>query len=252
VVGWAAPQILVSGFGGIALLWAFARGALRASEPILRLRLLREPLLRATNTVFVLTTGVFLASLYLTPIFLQQVLHQSPIGSGTTTFVEVIGVAVGSQTLGRLYPRLGPRALVGIGAITLTAYMALFLLVSPGVNMWLVRALMFFGGAGNAAVFLSIQTSMFTHISSQDTGHASAIYNTIRQSSIALDIAVLTTVVAGAGGSTLAAFHDAYLAGAILCAVGCVLAWTLISTDAARSTMGQPSASARPCAGPTT
>ncbi len=243
VVGWTAPQILVSGLGGIALLWAFARGALRVPEPILRLRLLGEPLLRATNIVFVLTGGVFLASLYLTPIFLQQVLHQSPIGSGTTTFVEVIGVAVGSQTLGRLYPRLGPRVLTGIGAMTLTAYMAMFLLVSPGVNMWLVRALMFFGGVGNAGTFLSIQTSMFTHISSRDTGHASAIYNTVRQSSIALDIAVLTTVVAGGGGG-LAAFHDAYLTGAILCAVGCVLAWTLISTDAARSTMSQ-SAEAR-------
>lgn len=249
VAGWAAPRILVTGIGGIALLGAFARGALRASEPILRVRLLREPLLRATNLVFVLTTGVFLASLYLTPIFLQQVLHQSPIASGTTTFVEVIGVAVASQTLGRLYPRLGPRVLIEIGAITLTAYMALFLLVSPGVNMWLVRGLMFVGGAGNAGAFLSIQTSMFTHISSQDTGHASAIYNTIRQSSIALDIAVLTTVVAG-GAGTLAAFHDAYLVGAILCALGGVLAWTLISTDAARSTMGRPSASQPPRAAP--
>ncbi len=239
VVGWTAPQILATGLGGIAMLWAFARGALKVPEPILRLRLLGEPLLRATNIVFVLTGGVFLASLYLTPIFLQQVLHQSPIGSGTTTFVEVIGVAVGSQTLGRLYPRLGPRVLTGIGALTLTAYMALFLLVSPGVNMWLVRALMFFGGVGNAGTFLSIQTSMFTHISSRDTGHASAIYNTVRQSSIALNIAVLTTVVAGGGGG-LAAFHDAYLTGATLCAVGCVLAWTLISTDAARSTMSQP------------
>jgi EmrB/QacA subfamily drug resistance transporter len=238
-LGWAAPQILVTGIGGLALLGAFARRAVAAPEPILRLRLLREPLLRATNTVFVLTTGVFLASLYLTPIFLQQVLHQSPIGSGTTTFVEVIGVAVASQTIGRLYPRLGPRVLTGIGALSLTVYMALFLLVSPGVSLWWVRALMFFGGAGNIAVFLSIQTSMFTHISSQDTGHASAIYNTIRQSSIALDIAVLTTVVAAGGGSTLAAFHDAYLAGAILCAVGCALAWALISTNAARSTMSQ-------------
>jgi len=238
VVGWAAPQILVSGIGGIALLWAFVRGALRAPDPILRVRLLREPLLRATNIVFVLTTGVFLASLYLTPIFLQQVLHQSPIGSGTTTFVEAIGVGVAAQTAGRLYPRLGPRVLGGSGAIVLTVYMALFLLVAPGVNMWLVRALMFFGGVGNAGSFLSIQTSMFTHISSEDTGHASAIYNTIRQSSIALDIAVLTTVVAGAGGSTLAAFHAAYLTGAILAAIGAVLAWTLISTDSARSTMG--------------
>jgi MFS family permease len=193
-------------------------------------------LLRGTNIVFVLTTGMFLASLYLTPIFLQQVLHQSPISSGTTTFAEVLGVAVGSQTLGRLYPRLGPRVLAVTGAIALTAYMALFLLVSPGVSMWPVRALMFFGGLGNAGTFLSIQTSVFTHISSRDTGHASAIYNTVRQSSIALDIAVLTTVVSAAGGG-LSAFHAAYLTGAILCAGGGVLAWTLISTDAARSTM---------------
>jgi hypothetical protein len=99
---------------------------------------------------------------------------------------------------------------------------------------------MFFGGVGNAGVFLSLQTSMFTHISSEDTGHASAIYNTVRQSSIALDIAVLTTVVAGVGGDGVAAFHAAYLGGAILVALGCGLAWTLISTDAARSTMTRP------------
>ena len=241
VVGWGAPEILLSGIGGIALLWAFVHVALRAHDPILRVRLLREPLLRATNTVFVLTTGVFLASLYLTPIFLQEVLHQSPIQSGTTTFVEAIGVGVAAQTVGRLYPRLGPRVLAGSGAIALTVYMALFLLVAPGVNIWLLRALMFFGGVGNAGSFLSIQTSMFTHISSEDTGHASAIYNTVRQSSIALDIAVLTTVVSAAGETTLAAFHAAYLVGAILVAIGAVLAWTLISTDAARSTMDGPS-----------
>ena len=87
----------------------------------------------------------------------------------------MIGVGVGSQTLGRLYPQLGPRALAEIGAIILTAYMALLLLVSPGVNVSLVRALMFVGGVGNAAVFPSIQTSMFTHISREDTAHASAI-----------------------------------------------------------------------------
>jgi EmrB/QacA subfamily drug resistance transporter len=245
VVGWAAPQILVTGLGGIAMLCAFARDSVRKPDPILRVRLLREPLLRSTNIVFMLTTGIFLASLYLTPIFLQEVLHQSPIGSGATTFVEAIGVGVAAQTLGRLYPFFGPRVMAGFGAAALSVYMALFLLVEPGTNLWFVRALMFFGGAGNAGVFLSLQTSMFTHISSEDTGHASAIYNTVRQSSIALDIAVLTTIVAGVGGEGLAAFHAAYLAGAILVAVGCVLAWALINTDAARSTMTRPTSAER-------
>ena len=66
--------------------------------------------------------------------------------------------------------------------------------------------------------------------------HASAIYNTQRQSSIALNVAVLTTIVAGAG-STVGAFHDAYLAAAIIAAAGTVCALALIHTRAARATM---------------
>ncbi len=237
IVGWRAPEIVAAAIGGVALLCMFARRSLHHRDPILRLRLLREPLLRATNIVFTLTTGAFLGSLYLTPIFLQEALHQTPIQSGTTTFVEAVGVGVGAQTLGRLYPRFGPRVMAGVGAAALTLYMTLFLAVTPGTNQWLIRALMFFGGLGNCCVFLSVQTAMFTHISKADTGHASAIYNTFRQSAIALNTAVLTAVVAGVGGGTLAAFHAAYLTGAIIAAVGCALAWTLINTDAARSTM---------------
>ena len=237
VQGWSAPEILITGIGGVRGLLLFARQALHGTDPILRLGLLRDRLFRATNTVFPFTTGPFLGSLYLTPIFLQEVLHQSPLGSGTTTFVEAIGVILAAQTLGRLYPRLGPRIMAGFGSAGLAIYMGLFLLIDSHTNLWLVRALMFFGGACNSATFLALQSSMFTTISSADTGHASAIYNTQRQSSIAINIAVLTTVVTGVGGGGLAAFHGAYLAGTILSVVGTVLAWTLIRTEDARSTM---------------
>jgi len=237
VLGWSSPAIVASAAGGTILLGAFARMALRQRDPILRLRLLRDRLFRATNIVFAVTTGVFLGSLYLTPIFLQEVMHQSPLGSGTTTFVEALGVGVAAQTLGRLYPRVGPRVMAGFGAAGLCIFLALFLLIDSGTNLWLVRALMFFGGVSNGGAFLAVQTSMFTTISSEDTGHASAIYNSQRQSTIALNIAVLTTVVAGVSGSTLNAFHAAYLTGAVIAALGTIAAWTLIRTSDARSTM---------------
>jgi hypothetical protein len=237
VLGWGSPVIIGAGLGGVLLLWLFAREALRRPDPILQLRLLREPLLRSTNIVFALTTSVFLASLYLTPIFLQQVMGQTPIKSGTTTFVEVIGVAVGSQTLGRLYPRIGPRIMCTIGGFGLTLYLLAFLLVDDSTSLWVVRGLMFFGGFGNSGAFLAVQTSMFGNISSADTGHASAIYNTQRQSSIAINTAIVTTIVAGAGGTALEAFHAAYLGAAIMAALGTVLAWTLIDNRLAGSTM---------------
>jgi EmrB/QacA subfamily drug resistance transporter len=236
-LGWASVPVLLSGVAGIVLLAAFVRRSLRLRDPILRIRLLSNRLFRATQIVFALSTGPFLGSLYLTPIFLQEILHQSPIASGLTTFVEAIGVGIGAQTLGRLYPRLGPRVLGAAGAAALAVYLGLFILITPGTNLWLVRGVMLLGGFANSAVFLSVQTAMFSTISQRDTGHASAIYNTMRQSSIALNVAVLTTIAAGSTAASISAFHAAYLAAALIAVVGTVCALTLIHTRDARATM---------------
>ncbi|HTW13206.1 MAG TPA: DHA2 family efflux MFS transporter permease subunit [Solirubrobacteraceae bacterium] len=237
-LGWGSMPVMLSGLSGIALLAAFSRRSLHHRDPILRIRLLRDRLFRATNIVFALSTGPFLGSLYLTPIFLQEVLHQSPLGSGTTTFVEAVGVAIGSQTLARLYPRFGPRALASLGAAGLVIYLSMFLLVVPGTNLWLVRALMLFGGYVNSGTFLATQTAMFTTIPNSDLSHAAAIYNTQRQSTIALNVAVLTTIVAGSAAASISAFHCAYLAAAVIAAVGTISALTLIHTSDAHATMG--------------
>jgi EmrB/QacA subfamily drug resistance transporter len=237
-LGWSSTRVLVSALAGILLLAAFTHRSLHHPDPILRLRLLGNRLFRATNIVFALSTGPFLGSLYLTPIFLQEVLHQSPIGSGATTFVEAVGVGIGALTLARLYPRLGPRVLAALGAAGLVVYLALFLLVDPGTNLWLVRALMLFGGFANSGTFLAAQTAMFTTISTADLGHASAIYNTQRQSSIALNVAIVTTIVAGSTAGSVGAFHSAYLAAAVIAVFGTAGALLLIHTNDARATMG--------------
>ncbi len=69
-------------------------------------------------------------------------------------------------------------------------------------------------GAINSATFLSVQSSMFSTISAQDTSHASAIYTAQRQASIAAGIAILSTIVASQKEHPLEGFHHAYLAAA--------------------------------------
>jgi EmrB/QacA subfamily drug resistance transporter len=237
-LGWSSTPVISTGVAGVLLLGAFTRHSLRDSAPILRLRLLSDRLFRATNIVFALTTGPFLGSLYLTPIFLQEALHQSPISSGTTTFLEAVGVGIGAQTLARLYPRLGPRTLATLGSAGLIVYLSVFLLIEPNTSLWLVRAAMLFGGFANSGAFLAVQTAMFTTVSGPDLGHAAAIYNTQRQSSLALNVAVFTTIVAGSAAGSVTAFHSAYLAGAVIAAIGTAAAFTLIHTSDAHATMG--------------
>jgi EmrB/QacA subfamily drug resistance transporter len=237
VLGWGSPAIIATGLGGIAGLALFTRLSLRSADPLLRLRLLSDPLFRATNVVVGFCLSAFLGSLYLTPIFLQDVLHQSPISSGLTTFVEAAGVVFASQTIGRLYPRLGPRVLAGSSGVALAIILALFVFVDQGTSLWWVRAAMFTAGMCNSGNMLSVQAAMFTKISRADTGHASAIYNTQRQASIAIGVAILTSIVASAGADALGGFHAAYLADAGLALCGAIAAWTLVRTTDARVTM---------------
>lgn len=240
VIGWGSPAILASGLGGLAALAVFTRVSLRASDPLLRLTLLGDRLFRATNVVVGFCLGSFLGGLYLIPIFLQEVLHQSPVSSGLTTFVEAIGVVVAAQTLGRLYPRMGPRVMAGISGLGLAIILGCFVLVGPGTSLWWVRVAMFGAGMCNSGNMLAVQSAMFTKISRADTGHASAIYNTQRQASIAICVAIFTTIVASveaSGATHLVAFHAAFVADAGIALLGAIAAWTLIRTADARATM---------------
>lgn len=241
VRGWSSLAIVGTGAAGIAGLALFTRFEYRRADPLLNLRLLHDRLFRATNVVFALTTGAFLGTLYLTPIFLQEVAGYTPIGSGTTTFMEAVGVAVCSQSIGRLYPRLGPRKMAATGALLVASLLTCFQLVDAGTSPWLLRGLLFLVGAANVGPFLAVQTSMFTTISPADTGHASAIYNTGRQASIAVCVAIISAIVASVAGTRLVAFHDAYLALVGLALLGALAAFTLIRTrDAAASMVRAP------------
>jgi EmrB/QacA subfamily drug resistance transporter len=237
VRGWGALPIVVTAVLGVVALAAFTRLELRLAEPVLNLRLLRDRLFGATNVVSCLSSGTFLGVLYLTPLFLQEAQHRSPISSGTTTFLEAVGVLVASQSLGRLYPRLGPRKMATGGGICVCLILLSFLLEGAGTSLWIVRAQMFLLGAANSATILSIQASMFTKISRADLGHASAIYNTGRQAAVAVTVAILSAILAAVGGSQLHAFHAAYLAAAAIALLGTLAALFMIHTSDAAPSM---------------
>jgi predicted MFS family arabinose efflux permease len=139
--------------------------------------------------------------------------------------------------VGRLYPLLGPRRMAAGGAFVLAALLLCFQFVDAGTNPWLVRGLMFCVGGANSAPFLAVQTAMFTTIPPADIGHASAIYNTARQASVAVVVAILSAIVASVAGPRLGAFHGAYLALVALAALGGVTAVVLVRSRDAAATM---------------
>jgi hypothetical protein len=78
---------------------------------------------------------------------------------------------------------------------------------------------------------------MFTAIPAADIGHASAIYNTARQASVAIIVAILSAIVASVAGPRVVAFHGAYLALVAIAALGGLAAILLVRTRDAAATM---------------
>lgn len=238
--GWGSPLIFTSGLVGLVLLAAFITVELRTAAPLVDLRLLGNRLFRSTLTVAFFATAGFIGTLFLVPLFLQEVQGASPLESGLTTFPEALGVVTSTQIVARLYPRVGPRRLMASGLVGLATVIALLGLVGLTADPWTVRVLMFFVGFCMAYVFLPNQAASLATISPARTGRATTISNVQRQVGAALGVAALSSVLAAVaatadGPTDPAPYRAALLTAACFALLGAFSALRVPDEEAAET-----------------
>jgi EmrB/QacA subfamily drug resistance transporter len=244
---WSSPEVVATCVAGLALLAVFVSIELRTRRPLVDLHLLRGRLFRSTNVVMFLAAAAFLGTLYLVPLYFQDARGLSALQSGLSTFPEAFGVMIGAQFASRLiYPRVGPRRHITVG---LGLAMLLLTQITVTTNLWLIRALMFFLGWTMAQVMVPNQAAAFAMISPQSMGRASTFFNTMRQVGSATGVAILSTVLIGAGtaqasGGTstpdITAYHLAFLAAAVFALVAVVFSLSIHDGDAAETIVRRP------------
>jgi EmrB/QacA subfamily drug resistance transporter len=237
VRGWTSAPVVVTIAAGVALLGTLVAVELRTAHPMLDFRLLGNRLFLDCTLVGVVGFGSFLGVLFIVPLYLQEGRHLSALTSGLATFPEALGVATFTQLAGRLYPRLGPRRFQVGGLMWLAALLvAASISFDNSTSLWLVRLFMFGMGAGLAFVFIAQQAVRYAGISPAATGRATALAAAIQQASIALGIAVLTTVLASRTGRGIlpdpADFRPVFLAAAGMAFTGALFALRIRDRDA--------------------
>ncbi len=243
--GWASRGVLGACLAGVLLLGAFVLVELRATQPLVYLRLLSGRLFRSTNGIMFLAGAAFLGTLYLIPLYFQDARGLSALQSGLSTFPEAFGVMFGAQLASRLiYPRLGPRRHITLGLVGLTGTMLLLTQLTVTTNLWLIRVVMFTLGMMMGNVFVPNQAASFAQISPAETGRASTLFNTGRQLGSAVGVAILSTVLIGigsthaAGGIThpnMRAYHLAFLAAAVFSVAAIGFSLSIHDSDAAET-----------------
>jgi len=215
---------------------------------MIHLRLLADRLFASTTAVLFIGVMAFLGSLYLIALFLQDGLGLSALDAGLSTFPEAIGLMLGAQIAGRVYPRIGPRRMLTGGMLGVAATTALMTTIGSGTSLWWLRTLMFLLGLCWAQALVPLQAASFATITPAATGAASTLFNTGRQLGMAVGVAILSTVasavgltdqVAGRAVPHLAAYH-AGLAAASVIALLAAGAARFVDDRAAAATMRRP------------
>jgi predicted MFS family arabinose efflux permease len=208
---------------------------------MLNLRLLGNRIFRTCSIASTLSGCCYTGYLFIMPEFLQQARGLSPLNSGLTTLPGAIGLWLSSQLAARVFPHVGPRRMVVGGAATVATIMCLYgIILEAHTDLWVIRALTFCSGFAIAWCNLPMRVSAFSSISSADTGRASALFTTQARVAGGVGVALLVTVLAASGshatgGTSVPAFHHAFLTAAGLIVATGLVALRIRDSDAAAS-----------------
>lgn len=243
LTSWIAPEVLSTIAVGALLLVALVPFELRRHQALIDLRQLGDRLFRSSTVVVLLVTAALLGTLYVITLFYQDGRHMSALAAGLSTFPEALGVMAGAQAASRfIYPRLGPRRHVLLGALGVALFIGLLALVGPTTSLWVPRLLLFAMGLFLGQVFIPTQAAAFATISPAATGRASTLFNAVRQLGGAIGVAAFTTVIVGIGAvqvvgrhlvPNLTAYHAAFLSAAAFALVAGVVALRIDDAAAA-------------------
>ena len=111
--GWTDGPIVACIGAGALLLAAMVVIELRATAPLLDLRVYADRLFRSASVVLTLTSVAFFGLIFLLSLFFQNGLHFSALQAGSAICPEAFGVIIASQFISRrIYPAVGPRRIM--------------------------------------------------------------------------------------------------------------------------------------------
>ncbi|HDR7282077.1 MULTISPECIES: MDR family MFS transporter [Bacillus cereus group] len=201
--GWISTEVISTGIAGIVFITLFIIVELKVKQPMLDLNLLKEPVFRKMSLISLFSSAGLLGMLFVFPLMYQNVIGVSALESGLTTFPEAIGLMISSQIVPWSYKKLGARKVISIGLICTAIIFILLSFVNHDTNPWQIRVLLFGIGIFLGQSVGAVQFSAFNNITPPSMGRATTIFNVQNRLGSAIGVAVLASILAGFGNSSV-------------------------------------------------
>lgn len=196
VAGWTGPSTLtLFGFGAVMLIAHVIIELQLVKEPMLDLRLFTRPVfLNATLVGYVATVALFGAE-FLMPVYLQTFRGHTALEAGFILLGVAATSAFATPLAGRLYDKIGPRAIMVTGFIILCVNTWQLSQIQP---LTPIGQIVFLLALRGLAVGLTLQTSFVTALGAvplNQLPRGSSLLNSTRFVVQAVSVAALATIL---------------------------------------------------------
>ncbi|MEW1759183.1 MDR family MFS transporter [Streptomyces cyaneofuscatus] len=196
---WGSPVIIGLFLAGIVALALFRRVELRAEEPMLPMRLFRNPVFTVCSILSFIVGFAMLGSIIFVPTYLQYVDGDSATLSGVRTLPLVAGLLAASIFSGNVVSKTGRyRVFPIVGTLVMAAGLFLLSRMGPESGVWLESLYMVVLGLGIGLAMQVLTIAVQNTVDYADLGTATSGVTFFRTLGSAFGTAVFGTIYANA------------------------------------------------------
>ncbi len=217
--GWLSLKTLLSVGVAVALLAGFIVNESRVKRPLMPLSIFKIRNVRGANLIMAPLYASMLGAFFLLTLFLQGVMHLSPVMTGLAFLPFPVTLAIMSTRMPKLVGRYGFKRFLVVGPLVVVAGMLWLTLLHSGSSYWL--------GILPAAILMPLGIGMTmmptiaaatSGVPGREAGIASGLISTSQQMGGALGLSILSGIAASVAtssmhlGTTEAAIHGYHAA----------------------------------------
>ena len=193
---WTSPVIIGLAVAAVALTGIFIAWELRVPEPLLPMRLFRNPVYSNTNAVSFLFGFAFFGAIIYLPVYLQVVRGYGPTASGLLLLPLVLGIFITSTGSGQLITRTGRYKIYPVIGLAIIPLALLWLsTLTVDTPMWNVSLRIFVLGLGLGLVIQTLVVAVQNAVDPRDLGVATSSNTFFRSMGGAIGTAVFGSVL---------------------------------------------------------
>lgn len=187
-------HIQIALFTAVVALIGFVIRELTATAPVVNLRLFRDATFASATLVAFIMFGMLMGSMFLLPVFAQESLHYTATMSGWMLMPRTLAMMVASPIVGRLYNRVQPAVLVGVGVLLFVvgSFQLSHITLDTSARDMIVPLIV--TGVAFAFLFVPLTTAALSGIPRHQMADAAGLNSFVRQVGGSIGLTVFATL----------------------------------------------------------